>query len=120
MVRLWRAKLPPRWSIHRTYTEVKSGRGEDIFGGEGGAALAGRVLLLVWPNCSDHVDNPKLAVMGAFPHPIWDADCLTAYLKVMSISIVYLYIYNPCTHLCICIYVHTHALSRTQTASLPT
>ena len=72
-----------------TYTDVEEGDGTVLFDGEKGAELAGhRTLLVVWPNRNDREDNPHLYDAGIEP-PIWDADCLSGYLRAGGSTVVY-------------------------------
>ena len=81
------------FSSDAAFTQVKKGDGTTIFQGDEGESLAtDRALLLVWPNNADHIDNPHLydpASSSSSPQPVWDADCLSAYMGAGGQRVIY-------------------------------
>ena len=81
------------FSSDAAFTEVKKGDGTSIFQGDEGKSLAtDRALLLVWPNNADHIDNPHLydpTSSSSSPQPVWDADCLAAYMDAGGQTVIY-------------------------------
>ena len=81
------------FSSDAAFTEVKKGDGTSIFDGEEGKSLAmDRALLLVWPNNADHIDNPHIydaSSSNSSSQPVWDADCLTAYMDAGGQTVIY-------------------------------
>jgi len=81
------------FSSDAAFTEVHQGDGTSVFKGDDGKSLAaGRALLLVWPNNADHIDNPHLydaSSPSSSTQPVWDADCLTAYMDAGGQTVIY-------------------------------
>ena len=50
--------------------------------------LSKRTLLMVWPNNPDKIDNPHLYEGEVLP-PVWDADCLSEYMKAGGETVVF-------------------------------
>jgi hypothetical protein len=48
-----------------------------------------RALLMIWPNNPDHLDNPQHHQEGTTTLPIWDVDCLRAYLDAGGSMVIY-------------------------------
>ena len=67
--------------------------GKKTVPGEEGKSLAmDRALLLVWPNNADHIDNPHIydaSSSNSSSQPVWDADCLTAYMDAGGQTVIY-------------------------------
>ena len=69
-----------------SFTNVLKGGGATLFVDK--PELAARTLVLIWPNNPDAEDNPRFAVDAA-AHPIWDADCLQAFLAAGGQTVIY-------------------------------
>ncbi|CAJ1947351.1 unnamed protein product [Cylindrotheca closterium] len=48
-----------------------------------------RSLMMIWPNNPDHLDNPDQFHEGADKLPIWDVECLEAYLEMGGSTVIY-------------------------------
>jgi hypothetical protein len=85
------ANMNNRWFGQGTYTEVRRGRAADLFAAADAAAraLAKRALLVIWPNNPDAADNPHLVVRGVPAFPLWDAECVEAYLDAGGCTVIY-------------------------------
>eukprot|EP00566_Odontella_aurita_P000685 CAMPEP_0113559958 /NCGR_PEP_ID=MMETSP0015_2-20120614/19176_1 /TAXON_ID=2838 /ORGANISM="Odontella" /LENGTH=545 /DNA_ID=CAMNT_0000461633 /DNA_START=9 /DNA_END=1646 /DNA_ORIENTATION=+ /assembly_acc=CAM_ASM_000160 len=71
------------------YGEVNKGECAALFNGEGGQELAkSRALFMVWPNNADTQDNAHLGVVETGV-PIWDAECLEAFISAGGSKVVY-------------------------------
>jgi len=72
-----------------TFTDVEKASGAALFVER--PELATRALVLVWPNNPDHVDNPEVVAAQDrdAASPIWDADCLEAYIAAGGTKVIY-------------------------------
>ena len=72
-----------------SFTDVQKGSGTTLF--KEHPELAKRALVLVWPNNPDHEDNPEVVLKQdrEAATPIWDADCLEAYMAAGGTKVIY-------------------------------
>lgn len=82
------ASLANQFFYDSTFTTVAQCDARGIFRER--PELASRALLLVWPNNPDALESPKHAASHGGPQmPIWDAECLEAYLDAGGHTVVY-------------------------------
>ena len=73
----------------QSYFAVKKGDATSVFAD----GTDGRALLMIWPNNSDHIDNPHLVFSDSGEDsslsPAWDLDCLRKYHDAGGESVIY-------------------------------
>lgn len=68
------------------YLPVQEGSCSDVMVGDD---IKQRTLLMIWPNNPDYLDNPTHHYEGSDALPIWDVDCLKAYLQAGGTTVIY-------------------------------